>query len=267
MRVTELNIYPLKSARGISLREMVFDDRGPVGDRRWMLVGEDNVMLSQRDLPRMTLIEVERPGENGASELVCSAPEMQALRVAAPASGRRIAARVWDDTVDVLEAGGPAHAWFTQYLGRACRLVFQPQDGFRQVDRHYAAAGVGVSLADGFPLLLIGQGSLDDLNRRLAQPIDMRRFRPNVVVGETEPFAEDSWRVIRIGGMEFDLVKRCIRCAIPSINPETAIVGNEPNRTLASFRRQGNDILFGQNAIHRGPGSIRVGDPVELLEK
>jgi uncharacterized protein YcbX len=263
MRVTELHIYPLKSARGIALSEMVFDGRGPAGDRRWMLVNEKNVMLSQRKLPRMALIGVE----SGAPELVCSAPGMPPLRVAAPAGGSRMTVRVWDDEVEVLAAGGSAHAWFTNYLGCACRLVYQPRDGFRQVDRAYAAAGTGVSLADGFPVLLIGQASLDDLNRRLEQPVEMRRFRPNIVVAGCEPFAEDAWRRVRIGAMEFDMVKPCARCAIPTVNPDTAEMGKEPTRTLATFRRRGDEVFFGQNAIHRGPGSIHVGDPVVILEK
>lgn len=263
MRVSELNIYPLKSARGIPLREMTLDARGPARDRRWMLIDEGAVMLSQRDMPVMALISAE----NGAGELLCSAPGMPQLRVAVPRPGEgpRLAARVWDDDVDVQLAADSAHAWFTKYLGRPCRLVHQPDDSFRQVNRIYAAKGVGVSLADGFPLLLIGQGSLDDLNRRLEQPVEMRRFRPNLVVDVTEPFAEDTWRTIRVGEVEFSMAKPCARCSIPTVNPDTGEMGREPMRTLATFRRRGGDVFFGWNIVAAAPGTLRVGDPVTVL--
>lgn len=264
MKISELNIYPLKSARGIPLREMPLDARGPAGDRRWMLIDERGVMLSQRDLPRMALIAAE----NGAGELVCTAPGMPQLRVAIPAPGgnRRLTARLWNDDVDVQLAADSAHAWFAQFLGAACRLVHQPDDAFRQVNRIYAAKGVGVSLADGFPLLLINQGSLDDLNRRLEEPVEMRRFRPNLVVEGAEPFAEDAWRRIRAGEVEFSLAKPCARCSIPTVNPDTGEFGKEPMRTLATYRRRGNNVFFGWNIIASSPGTLRVGDPVVVFE-
>jgi len=265
MKVTELNLYPLKSARGIPLREMTLDDRGPAGDRRWMLINDQSVMLSQRDLPRMALITVQ----NGSGELACSAPGMPPLRVPIPrpGEGARLNARVWDNAeVDVQLAADSAHAWFSQFLGASCRLVHQPDDAFRQVNRVYAAKGIGVSLADGFPLLLIGQGSLDDLNRRLDEPVQMRRFRPNLVVDSSEPFEEDTWRKIRAGEVELNLVKPCARCSIPTVDPDTGELGREPMRTLATFRRRGHDVFFGWNIIASSPGILRVGDPVVVLE-
>ena len=263
MKVSELNIYPLKSARGIPLREMPLDARGPAGDRRWMLIDERGVMLSQRDLPRMALITVDT-GEGG---LTCAAPGMPPLRapVPLPGEGQRVSARVWDDEVDVQLAGESAHVWFAQFLGAACRLVHQPDDAFRQVNRIYASKGVGVSLADGFPLLLIGHGSLDDLNRRLDHPVEMRRFRPNLVVDCAEPFAEDTWRAIRAGDVELNLVKPCARCSIPTVDPDTGELGREPMRTLATFRRRGSDVFFGWNIVASAPGTLRVGDPVTVL--
>jgi len=264
MHVSELHIYPLKSARGIALREMVLDDRGPAGDRRWMLVDAAGAMLSQRDLPRMALISVT----NGSQDLVCTAPGMPPLRLHKPAvlTSPRISAQLWDDQVDVQLAGDAAHSWFSQHLGVPCRLVFQPDDSFRQVNRVHAATGVGVSLADGFPLLLIGQASLDDLNRRIDRPVEMRRFRPNMVVAGSEPFAEDSWRRIRAGDVEFALVKPCARCSIPTVDPETGEFGKEPMRTLATFRRRGSEVFFGWNILAATPGTIRVGDSVSVLE-
>ncbi|HUK53148.1 MAG TPA: MOSC N-terminal beta barrel domain-containing protein [Candidatus Binatia bacterium] len=264
LQLTALNIYPLKSARGIALREMRLDDRGPAGDRRWMLVNPAGTMLSQRDLPRMALIGVE----GGAPELLCTAPERPPLRVAIPSPGssRRISACLWDHTVEVQLAGDDAHAWFSEYLGAECRLVYQPDDSFRQVNQFYAAKGVGVSLADGFPLLLIGQSSLDVLNGRLEKPVEMRRFRPNVVVSGTDPFAEDTWRRIRIGEVEFSVVKPCARCAIPTVDPDTGEVGKEPMRTLANFRRRNGEVFFGENLVHHSHGTLRLGDAVTVLQ-
>ncbi|HUJ39157.1 MAG TPA: MOSC N-terminal beta barrel domain-containing protein [Candidatus Acidoferrales bacterium] len=263
MHISELYIYPLKSARGIPLREMPLADRGPAGDRRWMLIDERGVMLSQRDLPRMALIAVK----NGAGHLSCSAPGMSPLRVPIPAaaSASRITARVWDDDVDVQLAADSAHSWFSQFLGASCRLVHQPDDAFRQANRIYAAKGVGVSLADGFPLLLINQASLDDLNRRLERPVEMRRFRPNLVVVGAEPFAEDTWRTIRAGDLDLHLVKPCARCSIPAVDPDTGEMGKEPTRTLATFRRRNSDVFFGSNVVAPSSGTLRIGDPVTVL--
>ena len=264
MTVQELYVYPLKSARGIALREMPLDERGPAGDRRWMLVNPAGIMLSQRDHPRMALIDVRQ----GLPELLCAAPNMPPLRVVIPVSGssQRIAATVWDHRVEVALAEDGAHRWFSSYLGADCRLVYQPDDSFRQVNRNYAAAGVCVSLADGYPLLLIGQGSLDALNARLEKPVEMRRFRPNVVVTGGEPFQEDTWKHIRIGEVEFSVVKPCARCSIPTVDPDTGEMGKEPMRTLANFRRRNSDIFFGENIIHHTTGSLRLNDPVVILE-
>jgi uncharacterized protein len=263
MNVSELYIHPLKSGRSVPVREISLDERGPVGDRRWMLVDSTSLMISQRDLPRMALIGAE----NGAQELICSAPDMPPLHAPIPRHGEteRISARVWDDTVEVQLATATAHSWFTQFLGADCRLVYQPDDTFRQVNRIYAAKGVGVSLADGFPLLLIGQGSLDDLNRRLERPVEMRRFRPNLVVNGPEAFEEDTWKEIRVGKIEFHMAKPCARCSIPTVDPDTGEFMGEPMRTLARFRRRGHDIFFGWNIVPRSLGTIRVGDPVEIV--
>jgi len=264
IRVTGLNIYPLKSARGIAVREMPLDARGPAGDRRWMLVNPKGTMISQRELPRMALIAVE----GGSPELACTAPGMPPLRVPVPERDptQRISATVWASTVEVQLSGDGAHAWFCKFLGADCRLVYQPDDSFRQVNRFYAAEGVGVSLADGFPLLLIGQGSLEALNARLETPVEMRRFRPNVVVSSTEPFAEDSWRRIGIGEVEFSVVKPCARCAIPTVDPDTGVMGKEPMRTLANFRLRNNNVFFGENLLHHSHGTLRLNDSLSVLE-
>jgi uncharacterized protein len=123
-----------------------------------------------------------------------------------------------------------------------------------------------VSFADAFPLLIIGDGSLDELNRRLAVPIEMLRFRPNIVIGGMSPHEEDSWRLVRLGDVECDVVRPCARCVVPTIDPATGSAGVEPTRTLASYRKWDRKVWFGQNAIHRSPGTLAVGAAVEVLE-
>ncbi len=255
-------VYPLKSGCGNAVREMTLDDRGPAGDRRWMLVGPDNVFLTQRELPRMVLIHVAATGAG----LECTAPGMMTLQVSTPVNGSRHNARVFKDTVDVMDASEAAGQWFSAFLAHPCRLVYQPQNSLRPVNANFAAPGTPVSLADGFPLLLIGQGSLDDLNRRLQQPVEMIRFRPNLVVEGSEPFAEDTWRRIRVGEIEFDVAKPDVRCTIPMVDPATGTSGKEPIQTLATFRRRDNKVMFGQYLIHRRQGTLRLGEPVVVLE-
>mgnify|MGYP001828911861 CR=1 FL=1 len=136
----------------------------------------------------------------------------------------------------------------------------------RRVDPAFSRATDQVGFADGFPFLLISQASLDDLNRRLAQPVAMLRFRPNLVVAGCEAFAEDGWRRIRVGELEFRVAKPCSRCIIPTIDPSTGQRGVEPLRTLNSYRRRGNKVYFGQNLVHESAGRLAVGMPVEVLE-
>jgi uncharacterized protein len=259
--LTEIHSYPLKSAGGIAHTELGLDDRGLLGDRRWMLIGPDNVFLSQRILPRMALIIVE----GGVQELRCAAPGMPPLGVVAPFGGRTIAARVWNDVVEVAECGEEVQGWFSDFLGQSCRLVYQPANSLRPVDSHFSLPGTPVNLADAFPLLLIGQGSLDDLNSRLHVPVEMIRFRPNLVVHGSQPFAEDGWRRICIGEVEFTVAKPCARCSIPSVDPLTGTMGREPLLTLAKYRCHENQIFFGQNLLHRNGGVLRVGDEVTVL--
>jgi uncharacterized protein YcbX len=226
-----------------------------------MVVDESGLFISQRQFPGMCLIDVQFLA--GGIRLV-QGPDL--LDVSVPNEGaqsRRV--QVWDDSVSALDAGDAAAQWFTERLGRACQLVYMPDNALRRVDGAYASEGETVSFADGYPLLLISRASLDDLNSRLPQPVSMNRFRPNLVVSGCEPFAEDSWRRIRIGQMELDVAKPCSRCVMPSIVQETGERDPHINRALAGFRRVNGQILFGQNLLYRGSGQLAVGDEVEVL--
>ena len=258
-----LHVYPIKSCGGIPLKASAVDGRGLRHDRRWMLVDEAHRFMSQRQFPRMALIGVRLEREG----LVVDAPGMPSLEMPLqPRSERLMLAGVWDDLVEVSPVSDDAHRWFGEFLKVRCRLVYLPDESVRPVDATYGGPGDQVGLADGFPFLLISEASLADLNARLEQPVPMDRFRPNLVVRGCEPFAEDDWRLVRIGPITFRVVKPCTRCAITTVDQRTAKAGKEPLRTLARFRQVNNKLLFGQNLIHDNLGTLRAGDPVEVIK-
>ena len=263
MRLSGISIYPVKSCAGIALERVVLDHFGPAGDRRWLVVDERRRFVSQREQARLALIRVEqRPG--GIS-LTASGDSIDVD--IPPADAPEIRVTVWEDSVRALLADRDTADWLSAQLGLPCRLVYMPDNCQRLVDGRYASEGETVSFADGFPLLLISQASLNDLNSRLSNPVPMNRFRPNLVVSGCEPFAEDNWRRIRIGAVEFDVAKPCSRCVIPSIDQATA--GRDPhiNRVLARYRRVNGQIMFGQNLLYQRTGQLALGDSVEVLAK
>ena len=260
MKLSRLFVYPVKACAGIELTEATVDQFGITNDRRWLIVDADGVALTQRDHPRMALL---RPAvQNGTLQL--SAPDGSVLRAEKPSAANVLReVTVWNDQMVADDAGNDAAAWLSDYLEQAVRLVYMPDTTFRRVDPNYSPDERRVSFADAFPFLIVSQESMDELNRRLPAPMGIERFRPNIVAaGASEPHAEDGWRRIRIGAIDFDLVKPCARCAVPTIDPQTAIAGKEPSRTLAAYRKRNGKIYFGQNAIHAAQGTLRVGDLV-----
>ena len=161
--------------------------------------------------------------------------------------------------------GDGAASWFSDAVGKPVRLVRWAEDQMRPVSKRHTQLDGQVAFADGYPALLISQASLTDLNGRLEIKVPMARFRPNIVVDGCDPFAEDTWQTIRIGNLTLDVVKPCDRCEIVTVDQQTGQVAKEPLKTLASYRREGNKVLFGQNCVHHDWGSLRVGDPVEVL--
>ena len=260
--VSSLSIYPVKSCREIKQKKCQVDLFGLKNDRRWMVVDEKGVMLTQRKLSRMCLIQPELI-EN---HLILKHSEMKDLRLEMSFSHNKIQVKVWDDLCMAYDAGNEAASWLSEVLSCKCRLVYFPEDEFRQVDLTYAMPGEKTAFSDGFPLLLISQASLDDLNQRLVNPITMNRFRPNLVVQGCKAFAEDDWHKIQIGNISFRIVKPCSRCVIPGINIETAVRESEPTKTLAVYRKKNNKIFFGQNVIAEMTGEIKVGMAVEIIE-
>jgi uncharacterized protein YcbX len=241
---------------------MQIGNLGPEGDRRFVVAASDGRFLTQRQFPRMCLVDVAQHGP----QLRLRAPGQPELLVdTGAAAASRAPVVVWRDTIDACDMGDAAAAWFTAYLGVTARLYYMPADSVRTVDPAYARHGDRVGFADGFPLLLTAQSSLEQINAALPQPIGMERFRPNVVISGAAAFAEDEWRRVRIGAVEFDVVKPCSRCVIPSIDVQTAEKQPIVAQTLARLRRRGDAVYFGQNLIQRGEGAIALGDRVTVL--
>jgi MOSC domain-containing protein len=168
--------------------------------------------------------------------------------------------------VSAYDAGAPAREWISSFLHRPVSFVYMPDSTFRRVDPKYSPESRRVSFADGYPFLVATQESMDELNRRMEAPLGIERFRPNIVVSGAEaPHAEDSWKRIRVGLLEFDLVKPCARCAVPTVDPMTAERGKEPTRTLSTYRKRDGKVYFGMNAIHRSSGRLSVGATVQVL--
>lgn len=259
--LASLHIYPVKACGGLSPAEWPVDAFGLRNDRRWMVVDLAGRFVTQREAPRLALV---RPAlETGG--LVLRAPGMPELRLPlVPAGRERVAVQVWRDATEAVPVSPEAAQWLSRYLGAPVRVVWMPDDVMRPTDPTYAE-GYRVSFADGFGFLLVSEASLTDLNRRLDVPLPMNRFRPNLVVSGTEPFAEDGWRRIRIGGLELAVVKPCGRCVVTTTDQETAERGREPLRTLATFRERDGKLMFGMNVVHRGTGRLAMGMPVEVI--
>jgi uncharacterized protein YcbX len=259
LRLTALNIYPIKAARAIALGESAVDDFGLRYDRRWMVVDEAGVFLSQRSHPRLALVVPSI----GDGTLQVDAPGMPTLQTPLhPQDTVATSVTVWDDTCPATWVGDRAAEWFSDFLGTPCNLVHMADRVVRPADSAFAPPGVRVSFADGFPFLMISEESLADLNRRLAEPVPMNRFRPNLVVGGGEPYAEDGWKRIEIGGVRLQVVKPCARCLVTTTDQATGERGKEPLRTLATYRKVNGEVMFGQNVVHESTGRLGVGDPV-----
>jgi uncharacterized protein len=264
----ELYIYPLKSARGIPVRALEFDERGPIGDRRWMLIDAQGEFLSQRRLPRMSLLRIALDSDN----LVVEAPSMPTLVVPPCADDNgsdRLIAGLFEDRVTVSRVGDEADRWFTTFLRLPCSLVTMPDDTERIVDPKYTPSPRIVAFADAFPVLVLGAASIEELNRRLSAKgvpqVGVDRFRPNVVVSGGTPHEEDTWRQLKGCDVALEIVKPCARCTIPAVDQERGIRGKEPLTTLAEYRRWGEKVYFGQNALHDRPGRMVQGEPLRAV--
>ncbi|MVT12126.1 MOSC domain-containing protein [Chitinophaga tropicalis] len=265
LTVSELYIYPIKSLGGIALPAAALTDRGFEYDRRWMLVDENNRFLSQREVPVMACLHVSLHSE-GLLVINVRKTDFFYRIPFQPASTETIIVSVWGESHPAQLVSAEADAWFSEQLDIPCRLVYMPDSTRRLVDENYAGNKEITSFSDGYPLLIIGQASLDDLNSRLSSPLPMNRFRPNIVFTGGTPFQEDDMKQFGIGDVQFFGVKPCARCVITTTDQETAVKGKEPLKTLSTYRNRNNKIYFGQNLLYHGSGTISVGDTITFGE-
>lgn len=267
MHLSALYRYPLKSAIAEPLQASALDSLGLAGDRRWMLVDEaSGRFLTQRAEAHMSQLGAAHQGDAG---LQLSAPGLAPLFVPTPGADAPLrGVTIWRDTLRVPDAGDEAAQWVSSFIGKPTRLVQVPVERARSTQAGYGLDSDRVGFADGFPLLLIGQASLDDLSNRVGRELEMLRFRPNLVVTGSEAFAEDGWKRIRIGEVEFRVVKPCSRCILTTIDPRTGVRSDdrEPLATLKTYRQVDGDVMFGQNLVNDGVGQLQVGMPVTVLE-
>lgn len=262
-RVSGIYIYPIKSLGGISLDQAQVQERGLENDRRWMLVDEKGGFLTQRLHAQMALLQVTLQADR--LEVSHKQNLLEPLFIPfAEKAGTPVTVTIWDDTCTALEVSAAISAWFTKALGMPARLVYMPEGSRRQVDTDYAQNGEVVSFADGYPILITGQASLNDLNSKLKEAVPMDRFRPNLVFTGGDAFDEDKWVSFKIDTIQFKVAKPCARCVLTTIDQETGIKSAEPLQTLAGYRAKNNKVLFGQNILLQGAGSVSLGDEIEV---
>ena len=267
LHLSALYRFPLKSGKGESLPQARLDKLGLEGDRRWMLVDEaSGRFLTQRADPKMSQLSALW---NATGGLTLSAQGFEALDVAVPDPDTDLrGVTIWRDTLRVPDAGDAAADWLSRFVEKPVRLVHVPLPRARTTEAGYGRDDDQVAFADGYPLLLIGQASLDDISHKVGRPLDMLRFRPNLVIEGSEAFAEDGWKRIRIGDVEFRVVKSCSRCILTTVDPQTGVRDEqrEPLATLMTYRKQENGTMFGQNLVNDSNGVLEVGMPVTILE-
>ncbi|WP_329259485.1 MOSC domain-containing protein [Streptomyces pseudovenezuelae] len=267
-----IHIHPVKALRSLALQEAEVEPWGLAGDRRWALVDDGGKVVTQRQHPRLAQAAAELLPGGG---VVLSAPGTDPLAVPVPEPGETVTLDLFGDKIEGVPAADPAaHAWCSAYLGAGTRLVHMDDPATRRpVEPEYALPGETVTFADGYPLLITSAASLDALNSLISEgrhaaegPLPMNRFRPNVVVGGTDAWAEDDWSLIAIGDVTFRVAKMCGRCVVTTTDQDRAVRGKEPLHSLGRHRRFGGQLVFGQNLVPRSRGTIRVGDPVTILE-
>ena len=262
-RILSLHVYPVKSCRGNAIERMEFDSFGPTGDRRWMVINErSREFLSQRSHPELALLRA-RYDSSGGIEL--RSPRSETVISVNPPSENPdpVEVGIWNSRATACDAGDEAANWLSDFMRIKVRLVGMNSLFRRPLNEN---PNDETGFADGYPLLIISLASLEDLNQRLEFPVEMNRFRPNIVIDECRAYDEDKWKRIKIGDTIFRSAGPCPRCIMTTVDPELGTrTGKEPLATLSEYRRSDNGVLFGQNFINESKtGFIEIGMPVEV---
>lgn len=262
--LSEIWIYPIKSLGGISLQTSKTTNRGLEYDRRWLLVDEAGMFITQRKHPQLAAFKtkiatnfLEVTHKNNTIHI----PLHQEVK------NNEVKVIVWEDTIAATEVDDLISDWFTNELGFKVKLVYMPETSLRKVDANYAVSSNDItSFSDGYPYLIIGQSSLDDLNSRLKTPVSMNRFRPNFVFIGGTSYEEEMWSSFSIGSINFHTVKPCSRCIMTTIDQEKGqLDGKEPLLTLSKYRKRNNKIYFGENLLCHEIGRISIGDTIKVF--
>ena len=265
VELSEINIYPVKGLKGIKLQESPVEPLGLRYDRRWMLVDINGKFISQREFPVLSKLNCLH-APNGFR--ICSVNESDFIEIPFSTGGEILKVMVWEDVVEAVIYNKIVDAWFSDFLKTDCTLVYLPEESDRWVDPKYNRGKDKVSFADAFPVLLIGEASLEDLNLKLEHPISMDRFRPNLVFTGGLPFEEDTFDKFQINDTVFVAAKPCARCQVITIDQQTSMKSKEPLTTLSSYRTRDNKVNFGQNLLVETIGKpLRIGDRLEVLSR
>ena len=261
--LSQIFIYPVKSLPGISLERSAVEERGLKYDRRWMLIDKDYKFITQRFYPQMVFIDVKIDEEN----LIFNHNSKSTLKISlSEFPETKVKVQIWDDHCEAYLYNEKVNLWFSEVIDADCKLVFMPETTQRKTSTKYYSERKDVSFADGYPFLIIGESSLDYLNTKLDRPVKMLQFRPNLVFSGGNEHEEDNWKMIKIGDIDFAVVKPCARCVITTIDTSSGKKNKEPLATLSHYRNFNNKIMFGQNALALSGGMIILGDKITLLK-
>lgn len=261
--LSQLFIYPIKSLPGIRVKQAEVFEKGLKYDRRWMLVDSSGKFITLRNQRRLIHFGIEKSslGYDVSCDFLKST-----IQLPLEYEGDTVEVKIWDDTVKAVEGKSGWNDWFSQALGKAVSIVYLAEDSPRPIKEKWQVNKESVSLADGYPYLIVGQESLDRLNQKLSEPIGIERFRPNLVFKGGDANEEFFWKDVMIGDVKFKGLKPCERCVVTTIDTATGEAGLEPLKTLASMKID-DKIVFGQHAVSLQEGSIKIGDPIEVLSK
>lgn len=265
IQVSQLYIYPIKSLGGIPMSSVNITDRGFEYDRRWMLIDENNHFLTQREFAAMALLQVVIV-DNGLKVFHKKNENDFIIISFTPQKNERLHTDIWEVPCEPLLVSDEVDVWFSKVLDTKCRLVYMDDDTHVMIDERYNISNSLTSFSDGFPILMISEASLDDLNSRATEQLPVNRFRPNLVIKGCGAFEENTMKEFEINGAVFYGVKPSARCVVTTINQSTAAKGKEPLKTLATYRSLNNKIYFGENVIAAAVGKINVGDGITIVQ-
>ena len=256
--VKEIYIYPIKSLAGISCQQAFAEEMGFENDRRWMLINTENMHLTQREYPMLSQFYPQI----SEGKISITFKEHTHQFSIDEHINQPIDTKVWEDKSEVFEVNKESSKWFSERLGFECKLVKIIKTGDRMHESSKLKETFNVSLADGYPYLLIGTKSLDFLNDKLDEKITIKRFRPNILISTKNTHEEDDFEQFKIGEVQFKNVKPCGRCIMINNDPQKGIIKKEPLKTLSKYRKVDNLVYFGTNIVSLNSGIIKVGDAV-----